>query len=261
MRPRRGLLPLLLCLALAPAGPEAAPATQPTAPATQPTAQAAKPATPAAAPNAKPAPAPPAKNKRKTAAAKKKAPARKVATKRPALAPPVKPPSVEGMDLSFLGSKRACALVLGGGTLADAEQDENAVDLLQVNGNVTSALSDRLAAQGYRVEKSVLFMRDAGERSRTAAVELVRRKCASLVQVGHFLTDQAFGFEVKVLRPVSEASATPQDQWRFHWEVLPFTKRYAYRYTDAAIRAVPVKDLAAEMARDLAQSGLMPKRK
>lgn len=221
--------------------------------------------TPDAAPTPPPAPAPgplpepelappPAEKKPPPPRRKQK---RRPKQKRPATSP-VPKPSPAPLDLSFLTSKTACTLVLGGATVTEEEGVE--VDLAQANGAVTGAVYDRLARQGFRVEPLIVFTRGSGDRSRTVATELTKRRCSKIVQVSHFLQDPTFGFLVTVLEPVTDQFDPSRDVWRFHWKPLPYTSRYAFRYTEDAVFELDLEEVADAIARDLAASGMIARK-
>lgn len=205
----------------------------------------------------KPAPAPP------PALKVEKKPAPKPPRKRPPKATrptstPVPKPAPVPLDLSFLGSKTACALVLGGATLTEEEGIE--VDLAQLNGAVTGAVFERLAAQGYAVEPLVVFTREAGDRSRTVTIELTRRRCNKLVQISHFLQDPTFGFLVTMLQPATDQYDPSRELWRFHWQPMAYTRRYAYRFTEDAAFELDPEEVADVIAGELAESGILARK-
>jgi len=168
---------------------------------------------------------------------------------------PVPKAAAAPLDLSFLTSKTACALVFGGATLTEEEGVE--VDLAQLNGAVTGAVYERLGALGYVVEPLVVFTRDSGDRKQTVAIELAKRRCNRVVQVSHYLQGPTFGFLVTMIQPATDQFDPSQDLWRFHWDPMPFTRRYAYRYTEDALFELDPEDVAQEIAFDLAESGLL----
>lgn len=170
---------------------------------------------------------------------------------------PVPKPTPNPLDLSFLTSRSACALVFGGATVTEEEGVE--VDLAQLNGAVTGALYQRLAALGHVVEPLIVFTRDSSDRKQVVAIELAKRRCNRVVQVSHYLQGPTFGFLVTVIQPATDQFDPSQDLWKFHWEPLPFTRRYAYRYTDDAVFELDPEDVAQEIAYDLAESELLPR--
>lgn len=222
-------LPIGLCLALAAACRTPAPAR---APAPEP---------PAAQ---KPPPRPP------------KRPPQKLAKKRPKpVLTPIPKATPAPLDLSFLGSPSACTIILGGATLTAEEGIE--IDFAQANGVLAATVADRLAQAGFAVEPLVVFTRDPADRSRTVAVEATRRRCNKMVQVSHFLHDPSYGFLVNMLTPQTDAFDPSRDLWRFHWVPMPYTRRYAYRFTEDAIFSLDLEEVADEIARELAASGLL----
>lgn len=205
-------------------------------------------------PAPKPVPEPPPAPKVEKPPAPRPPKKRRQKAKRPP-STPVPKPTPAPLDLSFLGSEKACALVLGGATLTEEEGVE--VDLAQLNGAVTGAVFERLAAQGYAVEPLVVFTRDSGDRKQTVAIELAKRRCNKVVQVSHYLQDPTFGFLVTMIQPATDQFDPSQDLWRFHWDPMPFTRRYAYRYTEDAVFELDPEEVAQEIAFDLAESGLL----
>jgi hypothetical protein len=177
-------------------------------------------------------------------------------TRSPALAlTPAPKPVGAPLDLSFLGSSTACAILLGGATITEEEGIE--VDLAQANGALTGAVHERLRRQGYKVEPLVVFTRESGERARTVAVELTRHRCNKLVQISHFLQDPSFGFLVTMFRPQTDAFDPSRELWRFHLEPMPYTRRYAYRYSEDAIFTLDLEEVADEIARELSEGGML----
>lgn len=168
---------------------------------------------------------------------------------------PVPKPTPAPLDLSFLTSKTSCALVFGGATLEEEEGVE--VDLAQLNGAVTGAVYERLEALGYVVEPLIVFTRDSGDRKQVVAIELAKRRCNKVVQVSHYLQGPTFGFLVTMIQPATDQFDPSQDLWRFHWDPLPFTRRYAYRYTEDAVFELDPEEVAQEIAFDLGESGLL----
>lgn len=205
-------------------------------------------------PGAAVAPKPERKRPPRPKPKRKPKPKRREKAKRPAPTP-VPKPSPAPLDLSFLASETACALVFGGATITEEEGVE--VDLAQLNGAVTGALYERLAALGHVVEPLVVFTRDSGERKQVVAIELAKRRCNRVVQVSHYLQGPTFGFLVTVIQPATDQFDPSQDLWRFHWEPLPFTRRYAYRYTEDAVFEIDPEDVAQEIAYDLSESELL----
>ncbi|HYD41326.1 MAG TPA: hypothetical protein VEB43_10905 [Anaeromyxobacter sp.] len=239
---------LLICLVLATAAACRTPARHPVPPqvlVATPNPEDADAPRPGAAPRAE---------KKRPPKPKPKKVQRRPKAKRPPPTP-VPKPTAAPLDLSFLASKTACALVFGGATVTEEEGVE--VDLAQLNGAVTGAVYERLAALGHVVEPLVVFTRDSSDRKQVVAIELAKRRCNRVVQVSHYLQGPTFGFLVTVIQPATDQFDPSQDVWRFHWDPLPFTRRYAYRYTEDAVFELDPEDVAQEIAYDLSESELL----
>jgi hypothetical protein len=162
-----------------------------------------------------------------------------------------------------LEGPRCIVLLGGGGTVTHSEDVDS--KWFVINSGISKKLIEALVAKGYRIEETIVDVRDADRRFGVLVKHLQDARCDRAIQLAHILristegqhaTITAFDFQVSVVRPVlnSNEGGTPPKTGQVKSD---YSKDYEYPLTSEIMQNLSFSELAQTMAADLEKSGAL----
>ena len=155
--------------------------------------------------------------------------------------------TVSSSPPAFLSKVNTCAVLSGGGGMVFPDSAMND-EWFKINSAVSNDLGNTLEADGYRIARLIVDMRDKQARLKATSVEMQRSQCNEIIQVSHSLGGMSppgvakyFELTVDVLGTVHGTSTL---QSEYH-------KTYRYPLTKEVMQNLSMRAVAASMAADL----------
>jgi hypothetical protein len=153
----------------------------------------------------------------------------------------------------WVAAPNRCTVLLGGGGTIFPNSALNDRWFF-INKTLSTKFADALEAKGYRIERLIVDVRDNQTRVKAASAEMNRAGCNKVVQLAHSLsgTEQvadSFQFTVSILGVSPKGMAFTGE----------FEKTYKYALTKEVMETLSLSGLAAQMATDVEQAGILNK--
>jgi hypothetical protein len=162
---------------------------------------------------------------------------------------------------SYLSADKGCAVVAGGG-IGSAFADPKITSFWHtVNGEITSQLHERLAADRYRVIKLVVPSEDATKNEGVVVRGLAANRCSRLIQVSHKVDEDSSGkffrFDVVALRMQPKAQDAMSAGGTNVTTVGEFKREYRFARNAEVFKTFNTATFAGTVAQDLQRSGVL----